>query len=60
MADRAIVYFGPRTGFDELVGSRVREGDRTVGYLDAIRSYNAKIRASDLASHEPRISRPRR
>lgn len=58
MADRAIVYFGPRTGFDELVGSRVREGDRTVGYLDAIRSYNAKIRASDLASHEPRISVP--
>lgn len=58
MADRAIVYFGPRTGFDELVDSRVREGDRTVGYLDAIRSYNAKIRASDLASHEPRISVP--
>ena len=58
MADRAIVYFGPRTGFDELVGSRVREGDRTVGYLYAIRSYNAKIRASDLASHEPRISVP--
>lgn len=58
MADRAIVYFGPRTGFDELVGSRVREGDRTVGYLDAIRSYNARIRASDLASHEPRISVP--
>lgn len=58
MADRAIIYFGPRTGFDELVGSRVREGDRTVGYLDAIRSYNARIRASDLASHEPRISVP--
>ena len=46
MADRAIVYFGPRTGFDELVGSRVREGDRTVGYLDAIRSYNAVDRKS--------------
>lgn len=58
MADRAIVYFGPRAGFDELVSSRVREWDRTVAYLDAVRSYNAKIRASDLASHEPRIDIP--
>ena len=58
MADRAIVYFGPRAGFDKLVSSRVREGDRTVAYLDAVRSYNAKIRASDLASHEPRIDIP--
>ena len=55
---QGVVYFGPRAGFDELVSSRVREWDRTVAYLDAVRSYNAKIRASDLASHEPRIDIP--
>ena len=50
MATEAYVFFGPDSAFDELVSSKTEESDYTVGYLDAIRIYNTKIRATQFVT----------
>lgn len=52
MATKVYVFFGPDSAFDELVSSKTKKGDYTVGYLDAIRVYNTKIRATQLVTPE--------
>lgn len=51
MADKVFVFFGPRKEFDRIVSEGTSNDAATAGFLDAIRIYNARIRASDLASH---------
>lgn len=50
MATEVYVFFGPDSSFDELVSSKTEESDYTVGYLDAIRIYNTKIRATQFVT----------
>lgn len=50
MSTKVYVFFGPDSAFDELVSSKTEEGDYTVGYLDAIRVYNTKIRATQFVT----------
>ena len=50
MATEVCVFFGPDSAFDELVSSKTEESDYTVGYLDAIRIYNTKIRATQFVT----------
>lgn len=50
MSTKVYVFFGPDSAFDDLVSSKTEEGDYTVGYLDAIRVYNTKIRATQFVT----------
>jgi ATP-dependent Clp protease ATP-binding subunit ClpA len=52
MATEVYVFFGPDKAFDELVASHTEEGDYTVSYLDAIRVYNTKVRATQFVTPE--------
>lgn len=50
MATKVYVFFGPDSAFDELVSSKTKEDDYTVGYLEAIRVYNTKVRATQFVT----------
>lgn len=52
MNTKVYVFFGPDTAFEKLVEERTHKDDLTVRYLDAIRIYNTKIRATQLISPE--------
>lgn len=59
MANRIVVYFGPRKAFDELVDKETSDDESTVGYLDSIRTYNARIRATTMISGGPDWAGPK-
>lgn len=48
MKTKVYVFFGPDKAFEGLVAERTNEDDYTVSYLDAIRMYNTKVRATQL------------
>lgn len=58
MANKVIVFFGPDKAFEELVESRSSRNENTVGYLDSIRIYNSRIRATELASQGAKFAIP--
>lgn len=58
MADRVVVYIGPRSGFEQLLKESISPSEHTVTYLESIRMYNSKIRASELASRGPKYEVP--
>ncbi len=59
MAKRAIIYFGPRKAFDDLLRASINSTcETTVSYLEAIRVYNARVKASDLATRDLRLDAP--
>ena len=58
MANRAIVFFGPRKAFDELVKEGTADDEKVVSYLDSIRVYNARIKSSDLTSRDLKLKAP--
>lgn len=58
MAGKVFIFFGPRKEFDELLKNHISDDEITVGYLDSIRRYNAKVRASDIATREPKDIAP--
>lgn len=60
MADKVVIFSGPRKAFDSLVAERTSPNDTSVRYLDAIRSYNKWVRASDMASAGPKNDVPTR
>lgn len=58
MAEKTIIFFGPRSKFDEIVREGT-EGDKSVvSYLDSIRVYNARIKSSDLISRDLQLQAP--
>ena len=44
MANKVVVYFGPRSEFDKLVDRSTFNDKRIVSYLESIRVYNARIK----------------
>lgn len=53
-----VVFFGPDKAFENLVEIRTSENEVTVGYLDSVRVYNSRIRATELASQGTKYSIP--
>lgn len=47
---KAVVFFGPDVAFADLLKRETSDGEKSADYLESIRIYNAKIRASDLAA----------
>ena len=47
---KAVVFFGPDAAFADLLKRETSDGEKSADYLESIRIYNAKIRASDLAA----------
>lgn len=58
MADKVVVFFGPRKAFDELLTERRSPNEYSVSYLDSVRMYNSRIRASDLVTSNTKIDIP--
>lgn len=58
MADKVVVFFGPRKAFDELLAERRKPNEYSVSYLDSVRMYNSRIRASDLITNNTKIDIP--
>lgn len=52
MKTKVYVFFGPDKAFEGLVAERTNEDDYTVNYLDAIRMYNTKVRATQLIDRD--------
>ncbi len=50
MADRVTIFYGPRSEFNKVVEGKTAPDEVTVKFLDSIRLYNEKIRASTLAT----------
>lgn len=50
MADEVLVYFGPRSAFKRNVEANIGPTETTVKFLDSVRLYNEKVRASTLAT----------
>ncbi len=51
---KAVVFYGPDVAFEELLRGDIEEREQTVDYLESVRTYNARVRASDLSSREIR------
>ena len=49
---KAVVFYGPDSAFESLLCGDIKECEQTVDYLESVRTYNARIRASDLSSRE--------
>lgn len=60
MADSAVIFFGPRKAFDEMVERETAEDERSVTYLESIRVYNARIKSSDLITRDLVLKAPER
>lgn len=60
MAEKVIIYFGPRKAFDRLVKRGTANDERVVSFLDSIRVYNARIKSSDLITHDLQLKAPER
>lgn len=54
MANSVVIFHGPNKAFEELLDERIDKSEETVSYLDSIRIYNSRIRASELASKDPK------
>lgn len=54
MANSVVIFHGPNKAFEELLDERIDKSEDTVSYLDSIRIYNSRIRASELASKDPK------
>lgn len=52
MKTKVYVFFGPDKAFEGFVAERTNEDDYTVNYLDAIRMYNTKVRATQLIDRD--------
>lgn len=60
MKTKVYVFFGPDKAFEGLVAERTNEDDYTVSYLDAIRMYNTKVRATQLIDRDAIEALPER
>ena len=49
---RAVVFFGPDAAFEEFLRDEIGKGEQTADYLESVRIYNARVRASDFCSQE--------
>lgn len=58
MANSVVIFYGPHKAFQDLLDDRIKSSETTVSYLDSIRIYNSRIRASELASSGPKPSLP--
>lgn len=58
MANKVVVYFGPRSEFDKLVKNATLNDKRSVSYLESIRVYNARIKSSDIISRDLSLKAP--
>ena len=58
MANSVVIFYGPHKASQDLLDDRIKSSETTVSYLDSIRIYNSRIRASELASSGPKPSLP--
>ncbi|WP_278867413.1 AAA family ATPase [Varibaculum cambriense] len=58
MANKVVVYFGPRSEFDKLVDRATLNDKRIVSYLESIRVYNARIKSSDIITRDLSLKAP--
>lgn len=58
MANRVIVFFGPRFEFDRIVHEGTQDDGVVASYLDSIRVYNARIKSSDLTTRDLKLKAP--
>lgn len=50
MFNKAVIYFGPASGFRDFLDERINPSEKTVEFLSAIRGYNHKIRQTEYAN----------
>ena len=50
MFKKAVIYYGPASGFRDFLDERIDPSEKTVEFLSAIRGYNHKIRQTEYAN----------